>query len=145
LRSAREMQKAPVNFARRAAVRTTLIGLHVGAVFAGTECLLIWAAFRWRPAAIVGGLAYVVGGVLALLAYPRMFARTRSVILERGLRIYLYSMALITIGAFLARDGSRGVVVGRIKTSVAQAIVGTDEAAAKEWPANAAVSMARSV
>jgi hypothetical protein len=109
-----------VDLSRRAALRATLFGLHTGAVFAGTECVLIWAAFRWTPAAIVGGLAYVVGGVLALLAYPRRFARTRRVILERGLRVYVYSMALIIVGALLVRDGSRSDAVGRIKAESAR-------------------------
>jgi hypothetical protein len=120
-----------VDLAHRAALRATLFGLHVGAVFAGTECVLVWAIFRWSPAAVVGGLAYVFGGVLALLAYPRMFARTRRVILERGVRVYIYAKALITVGALLMRDGSRSVVVGRIEAAGAQGIVGADEGAVK--------------
>lgn len=119
-----------MDLAHRAALRATLSGLHVGAVFAGAECALIWAVFRWGPAAIVGGLACVVGGVLALLAYPRTFTRTRRVILARGVRVYSYAMALITVGAFLVRDGSGGVAGSRINAAGTQAVVGADEGAA---------------
>jgi hypothetical protein len=101
-----------VDLAHRTALRATLAGLHAGAVFAGSECVLVWAIFRWSPAAIVGGFAYVVGGVLALLAYPRTFARTRRVMPAREVRVYIYSMALIIVGALLARDGARTLVVG---------------------------------
>jgi hypothetical protein len=94
----------------RATLRATLFGLHAGAVFAGTECLLIWVLFRWEPAATVGGVAYAVGGLLSLLAYPRTYARTMRVILMRGLRAFVYSVALFIVGALLLRSGSHGFV-----------------------------------
>jgi hypothetical protein len=96
-----------VDLPRRAAARATLFGLHVAAAFVGAECALIWAAFRWAPAAIVGGLAGAAAGVLAMLAYPRTPARGPRAILERGFGVFVYAVALMTAGALLARAGSR--------------------------------------
>jgi hypothetical protein len=73
----------------------------------------------------------VFGGVFALLAYPRMFAPTRRVILERGVRVYIYAMALITVGALLVRDGAGGVASSRIKAAGAQSIFGAEDGPAK--------------
>lgn len=127
-----------MDLSRRAALRATLSGLHAGAVLAGTECVLVWAAFRWTPAAIVGGLAYVVGGVFALLAYPRTVARTRRVILMRGLRVYVYSVALITAGALLVRSGSHRMAVDRMSATAAD-----EERAGRASRLNGMIAMAK--
>jgi hypothetical protein len=88
---------------RRARYRERLFGLHVMAFVAGAVGALVWAVFRFGPAAVVGGVALGTAAVLALLAYPRTPARSLGAGAVRAAAALAYAAGLGAAGAIVMR------------------------------------------